>query len=341
MLPNGPLQPDLIKLVAKDARSWMKAQRLTLRFVAGKLGISPAALSQFLNATYPGDSEKIARGVNELMEREARSAELPKPEGFVETEIARRVLLGVVRIAVDAGAIGVVTGPSGVGKTMCMEAAAKLYAGSIAIRVIQANRGMGIVRDLARPLGILRKKTTEIQRLVIEELQGTGRPLFFDEAQEFSEQGLKVIRDIHDCTGCPVLLFGTHDVKIKVDDSQMWYGQMASRIIASYDIAEDATDPKNPRPLFTVDEITAIFNSGKLRLADDGADYLTMLANCPGTGGLRTVKEVLFLASRHPKLRDKPLAAASLRQIVQKMHGAAFTETIRSRTEDLRLVKVG
>lgn len=345
MLPTDrPLEPREIEQVARDFDRWIKQRRFTLESIAKKLGqgYSTSVLSQFRSGRYKGDLEKVARATNELMERDERSRELPKPKDYVETEVARRILT-VVRTAIEAGGIGVFYGPSGTGKTKSLEAAHTMFTGSVLIRVLQSTRrGPGLINAIGRALGLTKRRSLDImQDMVIETLRGSGRPILIDEAQALDPSGILVLRDIHDAAGVPIVLAGTIDVRKKIDDSQLWYGQMASRVIATCDITEYALRPKNPRPLFTVDEIMQIFSGDQLRLTDDGADYLTMLACVPGAGGLRVVKQIMLIASRLASLRDKPLDAKTLRKITKQMQGAAYNELLANRAEQLMLRQVG
>lgn len=345
MLPTDrPLAPNEIEQVARDFGRWLSERRHSLGTIAKKLGegFSPSVLSQFKSGLYKGDLERVARAVNELMEREERSRELPRPEDFVETEVARRILT-VIRTAIDTCGIGLVYGPSGTGKTKTAEAAHRMFSGSVYIRVIQSTRrAPGFVYALGTKLGLTRLSSLQVmQPRVIETLSGSGRPIIIDEAQELNETGMLAVRDIHDAAGVPIILLGTVDVRKKVDDSSQWYGQMASRVIATCDITEYALRPKNPRPLFTIDEIMQIFAGEKLRLTDDGADFLMTIACVPGAGGLRVVEKIVLIASRLPKFRDKPLDSKVLRQIAKQMQGAAYIELLRERAQRYRLAKVG
>ncbi len=345
MLPTDrPLNPAEIEQVARDFGRWIKERRWSLTAISKKLGegFSPSLLSQFKDGLYKGDQERVARAVNELMEREERRREVPPPKGFVETEVARRIMT-VCRTAIDTCGIGVVYGPSGAGKTLTLETVHSQVAGSIYHRVTQATtRAPGLVYAIASLLGLTRLTSLQqMQPRVINTLKGTGRPIFIDEAQQLGDTGMLAVRDIHDAAGVPIVLVGTIDVRKKVDDSQQWYGQMASRVIATCDITEFALRPKNPRPLFTPEEIREVFAGERLRLTDDGADFLTTIACVPGAGGLRVVKQIVLIASRLPKFRDKALDASILRQVAKQMHGAAYLEVLRERAERLRLAKVG
>jgi DNA transposition AAA+ family ATPase len=343
MLPTDrPLTPEEINQVARDYKKWEREHRISRETAAKTLGdgFSAPTLSAFLNGHNRGDTERIARGLNEYMERHTRAAETKLPEGFVETEVARSMLT-VVRLAVDAGVIGTIVGPAGVGKTLAIQAASKLYTGSIYFRVTQSTRrGPSLAKAIAKLVGVRKCQSFEAtEQLLIEALKGSNRPLFVDEGHELNETGLAVIRDIHDCAGIPIVLVGTKKLTSNVDDSEMFFGQFSSRIGPRYDATELALRPRNPQPLYRIDEIIEMFGKGSLRLTDDGAQFLTELACLPGQGSLRLCAQLVRIAARLNRLPNGAADASTFRGILKEFHGVAHSVAMKSRLET-RTLKV-
>ena len=52
-------------------------------------------------------------------------------------------------------------------------------------------------------------------RRLVKRLVGTKRMLIFDEVERAHYRSLETIRDLHDETGCPVLLSGIHHARLK------------------------------------------------------------------------------------------------------------------------------
>lgn len=332
MLPTDrPLTTDEIDQVARDVKRWLRESGRSAQSVSRALGkgFSPATISGFLNAVNRGDGEKVARALNEYMERESRASEAKRPDGYVETAVAKRMLV-VVATAIETRSIGLVVGPAGMGKTLTAKAAASMYTGSIYLRVTQSERrNTGLVASFARMLGVPTRSTAHTtHRLVIDHLRGTGRPLLIDEAHALQASAIDALRDIHDEAEVPVVLFGTNDVRKKVNDTEAWYGQLNSRIVATCDLGELANPPRGRgQPLFTTDEIRKVFSSSKLKLTGDGAQFLCELACIPGLGGLRICAKIMDLAMRMPKLRaEGKVGAEQLRKICRQMHGQAYIE---------------
>lgn len=341
MLPtNRPLTVEEINAVAGDAKRWMRERRFSATTISRKLGVgySPSVLSQFLNGLYRGDCERVARAMNELMERDAGAQQTPRPDGFVETEAAKRMLV-TIRTAIQTRSVGEVIGPAGVGKTMTARCAATIYTGSIYLRVLETTRSpYGLLADLSRAVNIPgRGNMTMRLRQIIEHLKGTDRPLLVDEAHKLRPAALEILRDVHDASEVPLILFGTKDLRDNLSDTGMFYGQFTSRIVARCDVTEMALHPKHPRPLFTIDEIRKVFEGSKVKLTGDGAKFLTELACVPGLGGLRICEKLLMIASRIRALQDKPIDGAILNKIFRQMHTDRNVELAVQRREQLRI----
>lgn len=341
MLPTDrPLEPSEIKAVAQDAKRWARERRYSHETLSRRLGegFSPTLISKFFTGTYIGDLEKVARALNELMERDEGARQTPRPDGFVETDVAKRMLV-TIRTAVHTRSMGLIIGPAGVGKTMTLKCAESVYAGSIYLRILQTSRSpYGLIRDLIHRLNLsARGSGTEQLRLIVNHLRGTDRPILVDEAHQMRETALDVIRDIHDAAEVPIILCGTKTLRENVDDSAVFFGQFRSRIVAQCDVTELALKPKGGRPIFSIDEVREINESDKLRLTDDGAEYLTRLACIPGLGGLRTVEKVLMIAARLKSMQGKPIDAHICQQVYRQMHSPQQLEVARERAEQMRL----
>ena len=154
----------------------------------------------------------------------------------------------------------------------------------------------------------------------------TGRCLLIDEAHRLHPDAIELLRDIHDETGCPVVLAGTVKLNDVVADQGLFFGQLSSRVALRYNLADDlqATGGDGgPRPLHTLEEIRQLYESDKLRLTDEGRLLLQRIANLPGFGGLRLCAKIMAVAGALG--RDEPVDAATLLQILRTLHGRGQT----------------
>lgn len=331
-LPEGKLTWDWIARVQEDFRAFKEKHALSLHDVAKRLGsgYSASVLSQFLSMAsdqdYIGDIDRIVRGVNAFMEQFARAKDSPRPAGFVETRVAKRMLT-TVHNAVELRAIGLIYGPSGIGKSLTLQAAHAMFPGSIMLRTRSTTRGVGgMAKQIAAEMRLRAKTTFEIQAKLIDALKGTDRPLFIDEAHQLHHGALEFLRDLHDECEIPMVLAGTVKLEETISDTERWYGQFASRTALRCDIAEDwQPESKHKKPLFTVDEILKVFQSDKVRLTDDGALMLMKIANCMGIGCLRLCRQVVFVAAK--LANGEALNAAILSKVMRQMHGRVHTDS--------------
>jgi DNA transposition AAA+ family ATPase len=334
--PTGDLPPDQIKLVAEDFERFLQATGLSLDKVSKSLGsgYSASVLSTFKSigpdgrTKYTGNVDKVARAVNGYMERYAQQQEAYRPEGFVRTEAAVRMLT-VVQQAQRLRAMGLITSDPGRGKTMVLKAAQAIYHGAIYIRVRRKRRtDAGLIRALHDEMRLRAKGTGyDMEQKIIETLGGTDRMLLIDEAHQLTKSALEFIRDINDECEIPIVLAGTRDLEQNTQDQGVFFGQFASRVALRYDVNDSArsgkggapSDPTINKPIHTVKEILELFQGSKLRLTDDGRDFLFQLANLEGRGGLRLVRQVLSIAI--PYANGKQLSRKVLMKVVRDMHG--------------------
>lgn len=345
MLPvDRPLNPAELDQVAKDVKGWLDEQNIAITRVSKDLGegFSPATISQFLNGHAKGDMERIARGLNEYMERRSVAKEVALPADFVETHVAKQILT-VIRTTILAsgngpdarGTFGLVRGPGGVGKTMTLTAAERVFTGAIYLRINGGTkRGPGLITAVADRLGkASRSSRYRNQQIVTLALKGTGRPLLIDEAHQLTSDGLETLRDLVDEAGVPCILSGTSAMDVLINDTDIDLGQNNSRVVMRLNITERSRRTKDPRPLYTVDEIVQMFGQGKLKLTGDASNFLMMVANAPGLGSLRLCSQLLRVAAGMRDLRTRAVNEQDLRTIMRQMQGDAYQELARLRAE--------
>lgn len=337
MLPaTGELTPEQIDQVREDFVAFTRENNISMTRVAKALGAgySQAILSNFVHGKDKGDVQRITRGVNQWMEDEAQARAVRRPEGFVETDVAVRMLTAI-RTAKLQGVMALIHGPAGVGKTMVAKVAQATFPGSIYSRITQSTRrGPGFTAELARLLGVSsRNNLSRNQAAVIEVLRDSGRLLIVDEVHQAAEGGLEALRDLHDEAGIPIVMIGTVDAVKQLTDTSQYYGQFASRIAVRCDVTEQALRPRNPKPLYSLDEIMEVFSGGRVRLAKDGGQYLQMIANVPGLGGLRICDRIMRVVYAMTKLHGRAVGAATLEEVFRQMHGEAFAHLVRERVK--------
>jgi len=134
--------------------------------------------------------------------------------------------------------------------------------------------------------------------LIIERLAGTRRPLFFDEAHRLPRHTFSRIRTIHDRAEVPIVIVGTDEIISRIDDRAGHRGQMASRCLMynAMDYVFDADDPDGKtrgRPLFSAEEIKAVFAKMRIKVDRDAFRLMWGLACLTGDGSMRLVGDLI------------------------------------------------
>ena len=155
---------------------------------------------------------------------------------------------------------------------------------------------------------------------IIKALRGTGRLLLIDEAHQLSSEALEFIRDLHDECGVPIVLAGTLKLNDAIADSDVFSGQLSSRVAIRYDITADLNAGNGP-PLHSTDEIRRMYESDKLRMTNDGRELLTRIANLPGLGGLRLCTKLVQVAAAARTDESQPIDARLLLKVLRSLHG--------------------
>jgi hypothetical protein len=181
-------------------------------------------------------------------------------------------------------------------------------------------------------------------------LAGSPRLIILDEVHKLctgtaanDDRVLTILRDLHDHTGCPMLLCGTTDLVAYLERRQAKgfepLSQIRRRIGIARDLAERASggDGGPGEPLFTVDEVRRMFAGQQMRLASDAARYLAMLANLPDSGHVGTCRNLVTMALKvHGRGGADTLTADMLRSVhrllVNRRAFAALEGQMRSQT---------
>ena len=337
---DDPLPFDKIQQVRNDLLFLLETPGITLEQVSRAMGkgYSTVVLHAFKAATDRhalGDIDRVTRGVNQFLETLARRNEAKLPEGFVETEVARRMLTVIERTA-QLGSIGLIYSDAGRGKSMTLEAASMIWPGSILVRVRHTTRTpSGLAKHLANLLRLPNIRTTQqAQDRLIDALSGTGRLMLIDEAHQLKHEALEFLRDLHDeCGNLPIVLCGTIKSAEATADTDLFMGQFASRIALRYDLGEElrgGSGDGDPKPIHTVDEIRRLYESDKVRFTDEGRLLLTKIANLPGLGGLRLCAKIVQVAAA--AAGGDPIDAELIRRVCRGLHGKAFAADMLERS---------
>lgn len=260
----------------------------------------------------PSSADDDVRKLNMWVEQHARQRAAALKKKFVSTKVAND-MIAVARLTRENKTIGLALGSSGIGKTCSALTIHEKYVGSIFIRVITGyHHGKGITHAIAGKLEVRRRGARNSEQLyqmqlerVIDALRDSGRLLIIDEAHELEDGALRVLRDIHDTTGIPILLVATKDLHERIlKNVDPDHGQLYSRCDVIYNLSEGHDVYGGGKPLFNIKQIKELYAEPKLRLSRDAEDYLQCIANDLGRGSLRRCERLLQNAVRRARKRQ-------------------------------------
>lgn len=219
--------------VLEALNAYIKKSGQSQNAIAKAMGVSAAALSQYIKQKYPGDilalETKIAQFLNLSYDREV----YPQAEiGYIETSVCRSIN-ETARNCHIGKRIGIVTGESGLGKTT----AAKHYAESNPDVLIIFGRpsitAKSILKEIARkvfvdPTG----GVDDVFMRIVAKLKDSGRLLIIDEAEHLTARVLDQIRRFNDpeFAGIGLLLIGLPKLLHTLKNSQNDHKYIYSRV---------------------------------------------------------------------------------------------------------------
>ncbi|MCT8573982.1 AAA family ATPase [Glaesserella parasuis] len=227
----------------QQLNEFMKAQGLGQKQVANAFGVSVAAVSQYLNGKYQGDTESLDRKVDELLERhKAKVVEAKYNAKFVPTLAARRGM-EVMQFAHVEGEINVIFGAAGLGKTQMMKQYARENSSAILLEIDPSCSPKVLLRKVAEAVGAnARGNNNDVLDGIVSKLKGSERLLMIDEAELLSTRSLEFVRRIHDLTGIGVVLAGMPRLIVNLKGKNNELAQLYSRVAFACDLGNALPD---------------------------------------------------------------------------------------------------
>lgn len=227
--------------------------------VAKQLGCSAAALNQYLQGKYKGDTKKLDGAVAAFLERKARAVAEPN-WGFVRTTTAARIL-EICALAHSLSELHLIVGEAGLGKTCAIAEYSKTQKGSAVL--LEADPTFNpkvLLNALASELGLefAGRTNNDIMQALIKQLHGTGKVIIVDEAEHLGYRPLEILRRIHDKAQIGLVLVGLPRLRANLRGSRGEYKQLYSRV----GLALDLFDRLPENDIFMMSE--AVLNDSSL-----------------------------------------------------------------------------
>jgi len=350
---NQQLNDGQRKDIAQRILKFIDEHGLSQKVVAREVGISTTTISEVLRNQYKGKtSDKQLVRLHNWLELAARRENIVRSKKWVETSVAREIIQ-VAAVTAETCKIGVVFGPAQLGKTFTLESIAgdQRFGDPVLIRIDESMlRPFALCRAIAERFELSVNSTFDrVLRRLIQRLAGTKRMLMFDEVERTVYRTLEMIRDLHDQTGCPVLLCGKPTIYAKLGfrklgDFSEVTDQLASRVVVRRDLTL-RTRGQNPEPLFSTDDIRRLIKRPELKVHVDpsAVKWLQGRASTLGMGGLGKALVCLYLAYKVAFVKgDSAITAEHLEDVEDISMGhedsAVVAETVQHASGIRRVV---
>lgn len=332
--------------IIREARSFMESEGLSQADLAKMAGYSSGVISDLFKGSYQGDVagvlHKVAAAIAAARDRKAA----PGKGEFVTTAVAKEIFAVLKTVATLEG-ISVIYGPARIGKSITLNACLKLdYPNAIYLQINDKSRTpTALYHALMAKLGRRQGKTGwNVARAfawISEQLTGSHRMIIVDEAENARVDTLNSLRQLHDETGCPILLAGRPPLLAKVKNTTS-DGRIGGSLLGRLTIVRDLTARTRQRgggePLFSVEEVVQVLARQKVRLARDARRWATALANIVALGderegcGLGYIKNLAVLAA-HANGKAEEITLAMLQECNELLLGNEYASMMHTEVE--------
>ncbi len=205
--------------------------------LAEQAGISAGTVSGIRKGTYEGDFDGMVQKIMSviLKEEEKLTAKLAEP-AFTSTSVYRNFTY-MLNITQTDGGITILTGESGIGKTISLKMYHSKHPQTILIELTETSSLKSILSDICGTLHIPPSASVDgMFRAIVERTKGSDRMLIVDEADSLhsKSKAIKVfntLRRIYDMAGIPIALVGLEGLLEIINATVAAYQQIYSRML--------------------------------------------------------------------------------------------------------------
>lgn len=189
--------PDVTSIV-DEFGAWMEAEELSQKQAAQRLSVSNGTMSDMLRHKYTGDVGRIAEEMLRVLERAHMEQQVPEDPAPVPTSITEQVQ-DLLRICHVEGVIGIITGPTGVGKSVGARFYCESEPQTLYVSAKRSSSAWTLLSKVAGELGVSWGGSTDegVDRLA-QALDGARRLVIVDEIDHLGEDTLQELRMLHD-----------------------------------------------------------------------------------------------------------------------------------------------
>lgn len=279
--------------------------------IASAVGVSTAAISQFVAGKYRGDNNRLAKKLlNYLQTQEDKAAYTKQPE-YIRTAVATKIEL-LIKLCISfsgvEGKIGVVTGDGGHGKSHCAREYARNHPGTVYVMLDDCMHTKAMFAAIAKEIGaVTGGNLGKITDGIVETLKDRETVVLLDEASSLTVGQLNKLRQIIVVRAKkPLVLLGNKDISRTLSLPTTRYGyesldQFTSRMMASVDLDALAAAGE----LYGESDLRGLFEYGDKRLTADAVDCLQQIARVHRSGRLRICSHIIAALHSSAAVKDE------------------------------------
>lgn len=287
---------------------FMEHSRKSQRQISRETGLSTSVISQFLNGSYTGDNEDVAKTINQyLTVGKERLNNVSEVRFYPELYNTKEVLFTCF-YAHRHNDLALVSGDAGAGKTTALHHYAETNTGVIFVTAnactTTATAILGLIcHQVGRQVP---GRKAMLMNTLVEQLTGSNRLIIIDEADHLSLDALQAVRNLNDLAGVGIVLSGNDKIYRQMLAGRRSYefDQLRTRIVVRKKVFND----------YTVDEMKAIFPG----LNQECTGYLLKLAHAES---LRTAKKLYDVAQEFAAAQHTALTVKHLRDTQKQLLG--------------------
>ena len=269
--------------VVKELLDFMKESGKSQQQIAKESALSTSVISQFLNQSYKGNNEEVARTVLQYLDMARLQNIKAKHSCFYEGMHNTRAVLFACHYAHRHGDISLIFGDAGAGKTTALKHYTEEHPGVV---MVTANSCTSSAASILQMIGsrtgrTLPGKKEAMMSDLVEYFKDTGRLVIIDEADHLTMSALQAVRNLNDQAGVGVILSGNTRIY-----TQLLQGPMCSEL---QQLRQRIVVRRMVRNEYGLEEFKAIFPD----VPEDCLPYLIKMAN---DESLRATVKILELA---------------------------------------------
>lgn len=287
---------------------FMGQSRKSQRQLSKETGLSTSVISQFLNGTYTGDNEEVAKTIGQYLAVGKERLNSVSDVQFVKELYNTQEVLFACNYAHRNNDITLVSGDAGAGKTTALKYYAEHNTGVIFVTANACiTTATAILSLICRQIGRqVPTRRAALMNTLVEQLTGTNRLIIIDEADHLLLDALQAVRNLNDTAHCGIVLSGNDKIYRQMLSPRRGYEfeQIRTRIIVRKKVFNE----------YTVEEMRAMFPS----LNQECIGYMLKLA-CAES--LRTARKLYEVAKEVANAKKEALSVKHLRDTQKQLLG--------------------